>query len=613
MDALPPDPYLALGVAKDATAAAIKTQYRKLVLKCHPDKIQDETVKQEAADKFHKIQTAYEVVGDDERRARYDAQCKLADLRKDVLGDGRAVPRNGGVDVRTTAYKMPTESARGGDFYARGPERFARVSPQYEERRPSYAQEDYFDQARPTSRKYDEYERPSKRSSPKEERPKTKASTRDAKENERSSRKEKSRRTEKDIRRDRERKTMHTTVEVDSESDSDPQERISRRMRAEDEEARYQRARDQYYEQVRRQKEDAENGLYTDDRTRKLFTDKAQDAVDYIARSRDQTTRARTDSERRPSPVRQASSKEKIQVGRREAGKQPVMYRTGSGRPKPTTRDSTRSTREKERQPEAVEEIREPRRGDVREKKPSLNSSKSAPEDIRPPFVRQRSHSMQDDNNKVEPPVPQMRRSETMPTAPAGARESRGRKEGSKLRPEDAYVTPERTPEPETKAPKYRYGHGQEYADDVEFPTPDGYRTEVREPSGSRHQYTRSPSPIKQRERERQRSASDRRHGTAPQPPPLPRTTSTQYVYPGGAREDSYSRPAVSRENSGRLYGEVRAHSPRQSYTFSPPPEHVSVRPTYGPEDVKIQTGYTRRPEKPGYSRGSSGRQAVYA
>ena len=57
-DPLPPDPYLALGVAKDATGAAIKAQYRKLVLKCHPDKIQDETEKQHASDKFHKIQTA---------------------------------------------------------------------------------------------------------------------------------------------------------------------------------------------------------------------------------------------------------------------------------------------------------------------------------------------------------------------------------------------------------------------------------------------------------------------------------------------------------------------------------------------------------------------------
>lgn len=33
---LPPDPYLALGVPKDATSAAVKMAHRKLVLKCHP-------------------------------------------------------------------------------------------------------------------------------------------------------------------------------------------------------------------------------------------------------------------------------------------------------------------------------------------------------------------------------------------------------------------------------------------------------------------------------------------------------------------------------------------------------------------------------------------------
>ncbi|KAF2772987.1 heat shock protein DnaJ, partial [Teratosphaeria nubilosa] len=69
---LPEDPYAALGVAKDASAATIKTQYRKLVLKCHPDKVQDEARKAAAVDNFHKIQTAYEIIGDEDRRSRYD-------------------------------------------------------------------------------------------------------------------------------------------------------------------------------------------------------------------------------------------------------------------------------------------------------------------------------------------------------------------------------------------------------------------------------------------------------------------------------------------------------------------------------------------------------------
>ncbi|KAF1980762.1 heat shock protein DnaJ, partial [Aulographum hederae CBS 113979] len=69
---LPPDPYSALGVSKTADAATIKKSYRKLVLTCHPDKITDETLKAQKAEDFHKIQQAYEIIGDDDKRQRYD-------------------------------------------------------------------------------------------------------------------------------------------------------------------------------------------------------------------------------------------------------------------------------------------------------------------------------------------------------------------------------------------------------------------------------------------------------------------------------------------------------------------------------------------------------------
>lgn len=79
------DPYAVLGVPRDATAAAIKTAYRKLVLKWHPDKCVDEERRSQVADFFYRLLEAYEVLGDEDRRLRYDAQVRLAQLKADSL------------------------------------------------------------------------------------------------------------------------------------------------------------------------------------------------------------------------------------------------------------------------------------------------------------------------------------------------------------------------------------------------------------------------------------------------------------------------------------------------------------------------------------------------
>jgi len=63
------DYYDVLGVAKNATAAEIKKAYRKLALKYHPDKNEDDAA---AEDKFKEAAEAYEVLSSDEKKARYD-------------------------------------------------------------------------------------------------------------------------------------------------------------------------------------------------------------------------------------------------------------------------------------------------------------------------------------------------------------------------------------------------------------------------------------------------------------------------------------------------------------------------------------------------------------
>ncbi|GAB4856716.1 DnaJ sub C member 3 [Ancistrocladus abbreviatus] len=65
------DWYKILGVSKTASAAEIKRAYKKLALQWHPDKNTEN--REEAENKFREIAAAYEILGDDEKRARYDS------------------------------------------------------------------------------------------------------------------------------------------------------------------------------------------------------------------------------------------------------------------------------------------------------------------------------------------------------------------------------------------------------------------------------------------------------------------------------------------------------------------------------------------------------------
>ncbi|KAG9541351.1 hypothetical protein KCU97_g22328, partial [Aureobasidium melanogenum] len=250
---LPPDPYVALGLSKDATPAQIKTTYRKLVLKCHPDKVTDESKKAEASDQFHRIQQAYEILSDEGRRSRYDAQIKLAELRKQNMNNRPPV------EVRTAAYEVPTSSPGRATFTARGPERV------YEERRPERSDsDDYFSNApRTTSRKHDDYERQSMKKTavpPRDDRERARVVERERRESERMSRTDKRRTRDQDQKRERDRKYSA----YNDDSDTDLRHEAERRRRAAEE--KEMRARlDRERERERERREDG--GRERDDDT----------------------------------------------------------------------------------------------------------------------------------------------------------------------------------------------------------------------------------------------------------------------------------------------------------------------------------------------------------
>lgn len=66
--------YSVLGICQDASFSDIRSAYRKLALKWHPDRCaKNPTCADEANHRFQKIQEAYTVLSDQGKRSMYDA------------------------------------------------------------------------------------------------------------------------------------------------------------------------------------------------------------------------------------------------------------------------------------------------------------------------------------------------------------------------------------------------------------------------------------------------------------------------------------------------------------------------------------------------------------
>ena len=86
------DLYEILGVSRTASKDEIKKAHRKLALKFHPDKNPDDD---QARERFKRVQEAYDVLSDDEKRAAYDRYG--ADFEK-IRGSGWNPGAGGGFD-----------------------------------------------------------------------------------------------------------------------------------------------------------------------------------------------------------------------------------------------------------------------------------------------------------------------------------------------------------------------------------------------------------------------------------------------------------------------------------------------------------------------------------
>lgn len=625
-DPLPPDPYKALGVAKDATLANVRSAHRKLVLTCHPDKVTDESAKKAAADKFHLVQQAYEILSDDTRRQRYDERARLAELRADVSSqrNGRIIPEMV-PRTKTTTFDMGRDRM----YEERAPRRSyddeedyfqPRGGPRYQEVRPKRFDDRPFVQSpRKTSGRAPEDKRSRAKELAREleeERDRDRRKKEAAKADDKAYRAERNKRRDRERRRDSESKSKSTKnayVEEDTDSDSDVTETIYPR--------REEPPRRRYDDDVRRPELPRRNTTKPqdydsyDDYDRR---EKERVAQDYIAQSIAQA-RGPVEELRRPPPT-------------------PRAYSHVEARPPPTPKgspltpkgplapiDTRRSGREKARRepsppPKLSKKDRRPTEivdPPPTNRRPSLPIQSSDPRGLKGSLAsgRKEPHRSQTLDTVPEQKPHPLKRAETMPIDRTRRSDNQPSKSSRLKEQHDSGYssrssrgTPDISPteSPQLKSTKYRYSQYDSTSDSEDEITivaePDGGYQRVRENSPRARRPPMTPQSASRMQVPPMRSGS---FAMSPEQPPTPRTA-PPFVRTESGRPPPPSRSRPSARGSLPYEIPIEGDSPGYRVVNQSPKigrEHINYSPRRGSEDVERERDAYPRP---GLSRGDS-------
>lgn len=578
------------------------------MLQCHPDKVQDESLRAQKQDEFQKVQQAYEILSDDSRRQRYDDLVKRAELRREVL------ERGGG---RGAAHYESPSGGTGAPVYE------MRAGRMYEERVPNRSFEDdimssRYEQPRASARKYESYEGSSRRSSVREqeerrraraaedERERVRVAKERARGMEKSGHYDRQRTREKDRKRgydDKYSRRSYTQDGSDSDSgsgsgsDSDDTKVYSSKQGG---------AGGKRHEEVRRR----ERG--NSDLPRRTRSQRDQDDIDDWERSlnnaRDYIEKSRGPVEAGVRPTMHRSATSIPYVEPRSSNPPPPPRidtgRRGSGRPRERVRERSRARSSGRERKDSVETVEPLGRLYETRKMPSMPTSSSSPANIKVPLnprgAPHRSSTMQHiRSSKYD--TPGIRRSETTPLAGMTSRRgdsargdsARGKSSTKNLETHDSGYSSPGTPETQYVAasPQPRSTKYQIVDDDGEDFTR-GHRTILVDPDKDYRRH-RSVSPHSRRTPERPtlstRGATSTRHVPAGrgssyafspdspqssrQGPSLSRTESSHA--PPALNRATTSRDTTSSSRSkGQLFGEI----PEEDIRWSPRIEAKDIR-----------------------------------